>query len=281
MREDYPRLLWKDREMREMEGKLDDEIFNDDFVDREMRASYIHKDPFLSKWLEDDESKKFGAEDLTDDLLMLLPNLLPGYVLRNREFVMLNIDYLREIRPDLDGFDNLQLREGQKEMVQALVNTHFRDKATDLAQQLRGRKDDEYIPDVDIVEGKGKGLVILLHGAPGVGKFCILRCGEIGLYFIKSDFPLTYLHYVGKTSTAECVAESSRKPLLPIICGDLGITAADVERSLEQKFELAEKWNCVLLLDEADVFLAQRTKTDLKRNALVSGMYSDVMIPEC
>lgn len=33
---------------------------------------------------------------------------------------------------------------------------------------------------------------------------------------------------------------------------------------------MAHKWDCVLLLDEADIFLSQRSRTDLKRNALVS-----------
>jgi SpoVK/Ycf46/Vps4 family AAA+-type ATPase len=89
-------------------------------------------------------------------------------------------------------------------------------------------------------------LIILLHGAPGVGK----------------------------TSTAECVAESNNVPLLPITCGDLGITAQDVERKLEMNFRLAQAWGCVLLLDEADVFLAQRSSSDLERNAVVSGLWS-------
>lgn len=57
---------------------------------------------------------------------------------------------------------------------------------------------------------------------------------------------------------------------------------------MEQHFKLAHKWACVLLIDEADVFLAKRTvsnlvvsmfeigayarqKTDIKRNGLVSG----------
>ena len=83
---------------------------------------------------------------------------------------------------------------------------------------------------------------MLLHGAPGVGK----------------------------TSTAECIAEEYRKPLFPVTCGDLGLTAADVERELQEKFHLAELWDCVLLLDEADVFLAERTRHDLQRNSLVS-----------
>ena len=35
-------------------------------------------------------------------------------------------------------------------------------------------------------------------------------------------------------------------------------------------FRRAEKWNAVLLLDEADVFLEQRSCHDVHRNALVS-----------
>lgn len=53
--------------------------------------------------------------------------------------------------------------------------------------------------------------------------------------------------------------------------GDLGLSAEEVENKLSQIFYLAARWDCVLLLDEADVFLAERTKSDLKRNSLVSG----------
>jgi len=75
---------------------------------------------------------------------------------------------------------------------------------------------------------------------------------------------------VGKTSTAECVAAANGKPLLPITCGDLGLSPKDVEENLEFHFRLAQAWDCVLLLDEADVFLARRTVEDVSRNALVS-----------
>lgn len=53
--------------------------------------------------------------------------------------------------------------------------------------------------------------------------------------------------------------------------GDLGLTPRDVESKLDSAFQLAQAWDCVLLLDEADIFLAARTTTDLERNALVSG----------
>ncbi|UKZ45950.1 hypothetical protein TrVGV298_000145 [Trichoderma virens] len=52
--------------------------------------------------------------------------------------------------------------------------------------------------------------------------------------------------------------------------GDLGTTAAEVEKALETNFALANRWDCVLLLDEADVFLAERTKEDFVRNGLVA-----------
>lgn len=43
-----------------------------------------------------------------------------------------------------------------------------------------------------------------------------------------------------------------------------------VEQSLQENFRIAEAWGCIVLLDEADVFLARRDKNDLQRNALVS-----------
>ena len=57
---------------------------------------------------------------------------------------------------------------------------------------------------------------------------------------------------VGKTSTAECVAENTRRPLFPITCGNLGESANKVEENLEKNFQMAFRWGCVLLLDEAE-----------------------------
>ncbi|KAK7917991.1 hypothetical protein PG985_009865 [Apiospora marii] len=94
----------------------------------------------------------------------------------------------------------------------------------------------------DIIKGKGNGLIILLHGSPGTGK----------------------------TLTAESVAEIAEKPLYRVTCGDIGTNAQDVETYLETVLYLGKKWDCVLLLDEADVFLEERTMADLARNSLVS-----------
>jgi len=94
----------------------------------------------------------------------------------------------------------------------------------------------------DLISGKGNGLIILLHGGPGTGK----------------------------TFTAESVAELAEKPLYRVTCGDIGIKPEQVEKYLETVLLLGKIWGCVVLLDEADVFLEERGLTDLKRNALVS-----------
>lgn len=53
--------------------------------------------------------------------------------------------------------------------------------------------------------------------------------------------------------------------------GDLGTNAKELEDALEWHFYLAHKWDCVLLLDEADVFLSVRSPEDFQRNSLVAG----------
>ncbi|KAK8108452.1 hypothetical protein PG984_014253 [Apiospora sp. TS-2023a] len=94
----------------------------------------------------------------------------------------------------------------------------------------------------DIIKGKGNGLILLLHGSPGTGK----------------------------TLTAESVAEIAEKPLYRVTCGDIGTEAKEVEKYLQSVLYLGKIWDCVLLLDEADVFLEERTMADLARNSLVS-----------
>ncbi|KAL8831184.1 MAG: hypothetical protein Q9170_005412 [Blastenia crenularia] len=82
----------------------------------------------------------------------------------------------------------------------------------------------------DIASGKGNGLIMLMHGGPGTGK----------------------------TLTAESVAEIAKMPLYSGTCGDVGKNTEAVERYLNTVLHLGKTWNCVLLLDEADVYLEKR-----------------------
>ncbi|KAF3009698.1 hypothetical protein E8E13_008665 [Curvularia kusanoi] len=179
------------------------------------------------------ENHKDG--EIKDPEYLIMSDRVYGFVLQTRKWAALDLRSIRQVEYGLDetktAFDNLVLPDGHRKVILSLVAQHFRDGN-------RG--------EVDIIRGKGKGLILLLHGAPGVGK----------------------------TSTAEGIAEAFRRPLLQITSGDLGLTADKVGESLQRNFDLASRWGCVLLLDEADVFLASRTSAessgDLNRNALVA-----------
>jgi SpoVK/Ycf46/Vps4 family AAA+-type ATPase len=59
-------------------------------------------------------------------------------------------------------------------------------------------------------------------------------------------------------------------PLYTMSAGDLGTEPSKVESNLKSILEMSAKWDAVLLLDEADVFLEARSTHDLERNKLVS-----------
>ncbi|KAF6818908.1 AAA family ATPase [Colletotrichum sojae] len=189
-----------------------------------------------NNWMEQDELLNGGfdaqKESWPEGYLVLLPRRIFAYVFRERRFAHLDVGSIdwRERRTDVTLKD-IQMDEKRRMMIRSAVAAHFRGK--------RGPSTN----DLDMIRGKGRGLVILLHGVPGVGK----------------------------TATAEAVAAENRRPLFPITCGDLGLTPAVVDKSLRDIFRYAHLWNCILLLDEADVFLTQRERggVNLERNALV------------
>ena len=202
-----------------------------DNIDNDYKWDRLRADDFYQ---EHEDASKGGRSKPIEEELALLPTRVFGFVLRSRKWANLHLDILTSVREDKEGFKRLRLPPGHDRILLGLVETHFH------------RRENNSGSDVDfgfdLVQAKGNGLIILLHGAPGVGK----------------------------TSTAECIAAMSAKPLFPITCGDLGLTPSEVEENLDINFQLAQSWGCVLLLDEADVFLAERKKEDIQRNALVS-----------
>ncbi|KAI1087940.1 hypothetical protein F5B19DRAFT_33422 [Rostrohypoxylon terebratum] len=156
---------------------------------------------------------------------LLLPPTTKGFNLRTKKWYDLNVDQVNEVTWNKDVFNKVELEPDSKDLIKALVsNTIATERNTDL------------------IQGKGNGLILLLHGSPGTGK----------------------------TLTAESVAEMTGKPLYRVTCGDIGTKAEEVEKYLESVFYLGRLWDCVVLLDEADIFLEKRSIEDLDRNALVS-----------
>jgi hypothetical protein len=220
---------------------------DDDYVDSRLTEDFIKdllpnhslRAPSLLLSPRSLEEAQPGSEDEpTEGEYVVMTYRVFAFVLRSRKWAQLDLKFLRYQNEDareftLSAFDQLELPDGHRDMVKSLVTQHFRDRQSTSNEQT------------DLIKGKGRGLIILLHGAPGVGK----------------------------TTTAEGVAELFQRPLFQITCGDLGNTAQDVEGELEKNFTLASRWGCILLLDEADVFLSARERKDFERNGMVAGEY--------
>ena len=84
----------------------------------------------------------------------------------------LDIDLVEDVetgvKANSDAFDGLVLPEEHKRMVRALVQSHAMGSRSVAADDPKERAAPRR--EMDAVRGKGKGLVILLHGVPGVGK---------------------------------------------------------------------------------------------------------------
>lgn len=224
---------WKDDERKEpVTQEIHIDIyFDDQLIDQKRSEEFFDDDKFFSAYKASAANPTLDSSSLSERDLLLLPQHVCAFILKRRQFALLGTDGLRSFTAQDYGWTELKLPKGHKDMVEAQALSHFRDKERKVLARQH-----------DLIPGKGQGLVMLLHGFPGVGK----------------------------TSTAECIAAKLGNPLYPITCGDLGTTVETVEKRLEEIFSKAQKWDCVLLLDEADVFLAERTKTDIERNALVS-----------
>ena len=86
---------------------------------------------------------------------------------------------------------------------------------------------------------------------------------------------------VGKTLTAESVAETMKAPLYTMSAGELGTQSNNVEKRLSDILEMASMWNAILLIDEADIFMEQRTPFELDRNELVASMFRLPLTTTC
>jgi SpoVK/Ycf46/Vps4 family AAA+-type ATPase len=216
------------------------------YVRRTQIRALTDKDlEMLAEYNKDDSNPRDEYEDLTPEETgftlegssskrvrlgpyhrMLCQSRVAGYSLKTKKWLELFVQHVKDIEWDEHAFESLVLAQDQKEMVLAFSESHL---------QNRGTFD-------DVISGKGKGMIMLLSGPPGVGK----------------------------TLTAEAVAEHMHCPLHSITSGDLGCSPVEVERNLTWILALVARWNAVLLIDECDVFLEARANRDLERNKMVS-----------
>ncbi|KAL5400184.1 hypothetical protein PMIN06_000096 [Paraphaeosphaeria minitans] len=172
---------------------------------------------------EDDEIKHIFSEE---ELLISSPVVL-GFSFSEKLWLEFSLAGISDIKWQSEAFESLVLPAQIKQNLKGLVSSHRFNAAKTID---------------DVIVGKGKGLNVVLHGPPGVGK----------------------------TLTGESIAEFLRCPLYMVSSGELGTNAAQLERDLNRIMEITHAWGAILLLDEADVFLEARQPHDIHRNALVS-----------
>lgn len=177
--------------------------------------------------LADGGSQKDETLEFTEEELLIASPVVLGFAFSEKLWLEFTVSGVADIDWDTGAFDSLVLPGQQKSIVKALVESHTFRAAENID---------------DVIQGKGRGLVAVLHGPPGTGK----------------------------TLTAEGIAELLKRPLYLVSAGELGTDSRTLEAELNKILDIAHSWGAVLLLDEADVFLEKRTIQDIHRNALVS-----------
>ncbi|KAF2722916.1 hypothetical protein K431DRAFT_283425 [Polychaeton citri CBS 116435] len=184
-------------------------------------------EPVRKQTLDGRDEKFTEKREFTEEELLLTSSVILGFAFSEKLWLEFTLSGVHEIEWNEDAFESLVLPTDKKSVVKALVESHKFNAARTID---------------DVVQGKGKGLVSVLHGPPGTGK----------------------------TLTAEGISELLRCPLYMVSAGELGTDPARLEQELQKILDIAHSWGAVLLLDEADVFLEKREVHDIHRNALVS-----------
>jgi len=184
-------------------------------------------DPIRKERVEGFETSDAHSRKFSEEEVLLASPVVLGFAFSEKLWLEFSLSGVSDITYNEDAFNSLVLPNSQKEIVRALVESHRFNAAKTID---------------DVIQGKGKGLVSVLHGPPGTGK----------------------------TLTAEGISELLKCPLYMVSAGELGTDPARLELELQKILDIAHSWGAVLLLDEADVFLEKREVHDIHRNALVS-----------
>lgn len=115
-------------------------------------AEYRFSTNFSSNSVIEVEQEKEPALD--EEQLLICSHKVPGFSLTTKRWGVLKIDHIQDIDFNTSAFDMLALAPEKKDMIAALVRS--------------ARASSETYD--DLIKGKGKGVIFLLHGPAGVGK---------------------------------------------------------------------------------------------------------------
>ncbi|CAK7204706.1 hypothetical protein SEUCBS139899_007466 [Sporothrix eucalyptigena] len=202
------------------EKDIDESEETDDSKDKDVDAGE-------GKDGKDGEKAEKPMPEFSDEEYLIASPLVLGFAFAEKMWLEFTVSSVKEIQWNESAYQSLVLEPKTKDIVKALVESHKYHAAESID---------------DVIQGKGKGLVAVLHGPPGTGK----------------------------TLTAEGISELLKCPLYMVSAGELGTDSRFLESELQKILDICHAWGAILLLDEADVFLEKRNMHDLHRNALVS-----------
>ncbi|OAL03145.1 hypothetical protein IQ06DRAFT_292366 [Phaeosphaeriaceae sp. SRC1lsM3a] len=209
-------VMWKDRKGKKWPIKLPQST-----IDQE-----AGKHPEV-KLETDDDGTNNKCHVFTEEELLIASPVVLGFAFSEKYWLEFSLSGIEEINWNAEAFDSLVLPDRIKQNLKGLVSSHRFNAAKTID---------------DVIQGKGKGLNVVLHGPPGVGK----------------------------TLTGESIAEYLKCPLYAVSAGELGTNSRSLEQDLNRIMDITHSWGAILLLDEADVFLEARQPHDIHRNSLVS-----------
>lgn len=131
----------------EDDDDYDDEYDDDDEYDSDVKCG---------------EGEKATLTSLNKDQLLMCSASLKGYSLRNKKWLTFSIGSVKDIKYNEGAFDSLVLPDDHKELILALTESQVANKETF----------------DDVIQGKGKGMIMLLSGPPGVGKTLTAESGK-------------------------------------------------------------------------------------------------------
>ena len=111
-----------------------------------------------SGFIHGKKSYKSGTkalEEATEEDIMTSCCRLPGFILHQKRWGLFLVAAIENVKYNAQAYRSLILPESQKKLISALL------------ERQEGNLDDDFD---DLIEGKGKGIVFLLHGPAGVGK---------------------------------------------------------------------------------------------------------------
>ncbi|BCR94420.1 uncharacterized protein AKAW2_11466S [Aspergillus luchuensis] len=163
---------------------------------------------------------------LSDDHLFMTCPVMAAFALSTKTWEIVNVDYAEQL-----------------EKATTIPDANIKPESLQIIKALSDRQiKTQNLWSADFIKDKGEGVVVLLHGPPGVGK----------------------------TYTVESIAMNTGRPLINLTIADLGTKEDSIETQLTSWFALAQRWRAILLLDEADIFLERREHKDIARNGIVS-----------